>query len=192
MLIASLLLLESLSQLPMAAVPPDNEEGRVAMFEFESDGKDWRIIDDGVMGGRSQGSWRVASGVGEFAGTLSLENNGGFSSVRSKALQTPCDGAEAFTLRVKGDGRRYQFRVRTTDAFDGPSYRLEFDTVAGEWKEISLKLADFVPSFRGRELTGQPPLEGKNVVTIGFLLADKRAGEFRLEVDWIRAIRPRD
>lgn len=192
MLIAVLLLTQSLSPLPAAGDSLKGGAKAVTLFDFESDGEDWRIIDDGVMGGRSQGNWRVESAVGVFAGALSLENNGGFSSVRSQALRTPCGGATAFKLRVKGDGRRYQFRVRTTDAFDGPSYRLEFDTKAGEWTEIELPLADFVPSFRGRELTGQPPLTGDAVVTVGFLLADKRAGEFRLEVDWIRAILPRD
>lgn len=155
------------------------------LVSFEETGQDWRVIDDGVMGGRSQGSWRVEGGRGVFAGTLSLENNGGFSSVRSTPLTASCDGATAFCIRVRGDGRRYQFRVRTNKDFDGASYRSHFETVKDEWLEVELPLRAFEASFRGRVLLDYPPLAAEDVVTVGFLLADKQAGPFRLEVEWI-------
>lgn len=176
------------------AAPEDGERKaeQMVLFDFTASDAPWRIIDDGVMGGTSQGAWRVADGKGVFAGNLSLENNGGFSSVRSQSIDVDCTGGTAFRIRVKGDGRCYQFRVRTTEAFDGPIYRLHFDTIEDEWKEIELPLADFEASFRGRVLTGRPPLAGKDVVTVGFLLADKKAGPFRLEVDWIAMVKPSD
>ena len=44
----------------------------------------WRVINDGVMGGLSDGRRRVSEeGYLEFYGNLSLRNNGGFASVRS-------------------------------------------------------------------------------------------------------------
>lgn len=156
------------------------------LYGFDGDGSRWRIIDDGVMGGRSQGDWAERDGVGFFSGTLSLENNGGFSSVRSDRLLASCTGATAFRIRVKGDGRTYQFRVRSSAAFDGASYRLAFDTKAGEWQEIDLPLEAFEASFRGRVLDDYPALVGEKVVTVGFLLADKNPGAFQLEVDWIK------
>jgi len=155
------------------------------LFHFEEDGGDWQIIDDGVMGGVSRGSWSVSEGVGIFSGSLSLENNGGFSSVRSRPLPEAPSGATAFRLRIKGDGRTYQFRARTDASFDGASYQAEFGTKAGEWQEVSLAMEDFKAVFRGNVLRGYPALSGDRVVTVGFLLADKQAGPFRLEVDWI-------
>ena len=47
------------------------------------DSKRWNIINDGVMGGLSEGkTWTTDDSV-TFQGTVSLENNGGFSSYRS-------------------------------------------------------------------------------------------------------------
>lgn len=156
------------------------------LFDFDQDGAGWRIIDDGVMGGESRGEWLLRGGSGFFKGELSLENNGGFSSVRSEPLQvTPQASISAFRIRVRGDGRTYQLRVRADADFDGISYRSEFATRAGEWQEISLDLGAFEPVFRGRVLKDCPALRGDMITTVGFLLADKKAGAFHLEVDWI-------
>src|SRR5215213_57978 len=48
--------------------------------------KDWQTVNDGVMGGVSEGKFKITDKKTlEFFGTLSLENNGGFASVRTKA-----------------------------------------------------------------------------------------------------------
>ena len=53
-------------------------------FSAESKAGDWFVVDDGVMGGRSQGQVGLSEeGHGIFQGTVSLENNGGFASVRA-------------------------------------------------------------------------------------------------------------
>ena len=52
-------------------------------FNSESDITNWRIVDDAVMGGRSNGNFKVNdAGNGLFSGKVSLENNGGFSMVQ--------------------------------------------------------------------------------------------------------------
>lgn len=160
------------------------------LFEFDEPTTTWSIIDDGVMGGLSRGRWQVVEGTGVFQGELSLENNGGFSSVRSAPLDKAPVGATGFRLRVKGDGRRYQFRVRTDGNFDGVSYRSEFETTKDEWREVALELKEFAAVFRGNVLKDYPALSADRVVTVGFLLADKTPGSFRLEVDWIGAVDP--
>jgi hypothetical protein len=74
-------------------------------FNKNSFPKDWRIIDDGVMGGLSQGSFSVdADGNGVFAGTVSLENNGGFSSVRYQCEKIKVTKDSKVRIRLKGDG----------------------------------------------------------------------------------------
>ena len=55
------------------------------IFKFESGSstKGWKIVDDRVMGGRSQGNFSVNSdGFGVFEGYVTTENNGGFCSLR--------------------------------------------------------------------------------------------------------------
>lgn len=146
----------------------------------------WVAVNDGVMGGRSSGGPSVADGRLEFSGTLSLANNGGFSSVRSVGRDFDLSDASHVVLRVRGDGRRYQLRLATDARYRGSaiSYGAGFDTTAGEWIEVRVPLADLKPTWRGNDLQG-PPLDPSKVEEIGLLIGDKREGPFTLFVDWI-------
>jgi NADH dehydrogenase [ubiquinone] 1 alpha subcomplex assembly factor 1 len=73
-------------------------------FNKNSSPKDWRIIDDGVMGGLSQGKFSIdPDGNGVFVGTVSLENNGGFSSVRYQSDKIKVTKESKIQNRLKGD-----------------------------------------------------------------------------------------
>lgn len=52
------------------------------------------------------------------------------------------DGLE---LRLKGDGRRYKFVVRTSSDWDTVGYTASFDTVGGQWQSVSTLLTVFIP-----------------------------------------------
>src|SRR5690606_39501342 len=56
----------------------------------------------------------VNEGIAVFQGTLSLENNGGFASVRSGAIEQDLGKTHGVVVRVRGDGKTYQFRIWTT------------------------------------------------------------------------------
>ena len=100
------------------------------------------------------------------------------------------NGTDAFVLRLRGDGRRYKFTVRTDLGFNAPNSQAEFTTKRGEWEEHRLPLKDFVPAFRGRILTDVPPLNPAKVTSVGFLISDQQEGAFKLEVAWIKASAP--
>jgi monofunctional biosynthetic peptidoglycan transglycosylase len=89
---------------------------------------------------------------------------------------------------VKGDGKRYGVRLRTTAAFDGVSYQTVIQPEAGEWREITLPFTGFQPVFRGRRVPDAPPLDRSRVKTLGLIIAEKQAGPFRLEIEWIRGV----
>jgi monofunctional biosynthetic peptidoglycan transglycosylase len=148
----------------------------------------WQVVNDDVMGGVSSSRFSVTNGVAVLRGELSLENNGGFASVRSLPSRHDLAGCDAFLIRVRGDGHRYKFTARTERVFDSPIYQASFPTKPGEWAELRLPMKDFVPTFRGRVLSGEPPLDPAKVTSVGFLISDKQAGPFRLEVAWIKAI----
>ncbi len=158
------------------------------LFDFEpgSDSSRWVAVNDGVMGGRSRGGPEIVAGTLRFAGVLSLENNGGFSSVRTVGRDFDLTGAAAVALRVRGDGRSYQLRLATDARFRGItiSYGADFATTAGEWTEVRVPLADLRPSAHGFALMG-PPFDPAQVREFGLLIGDKREGAFALEVDWI-------
>ena len=148
----------------------------------------WQVVNDDVMGGVSASSFGQTNGVAIFQGEVSMENNGGFASVRSLPARHDIAGCDAFVLRVRGDGRRYKFTARTDPSFDSAIYQAGFTTKQGEWEEHRLPLKQFVATFRGRVLSTEPPLEASKVTSVGFLISDKQAGPFKLEVAWIKAI----
>lgn len=160
------------------------------LFDFTQASKaTWQVVNDDVMGGASSSAFHLTNRVAVFRGVLSLENNGGFASVRTLPAQFDLVNASEFVLRVRGDGRRYKFTARMDSSFDGPLYQSSFTTTKGEWQEVRLPLKDFVPTFRGRVLTGEPPLSAGRLTSMGFLISDKQAGRFELEIAWIKAAR---
>lgn len=142
----------------------------------------WRIVDDRVMGGRSAGNFEInEEGHGHFYGAVSLENNGGFSSIRY-TLDSPraVENAKKVVLKVKGDGKRYQFRIKSKRS-DYYSYIAYFET-SGEWENIELELKDFYPSFRGRKLD-LPNFDQDQIEELSILIANYKAEEFDLLID---------
>ena len=150
-------------------------------FHKDSDLRNWAIVDDVVMGGRSDGYMEInPEGHAVFYGKVSLENNGGFSSVRYRFAQKNVAAYSHVKIRLKGDGKRYQFRVKS-DPYDRHSYIYHFQT-SGEWQNITIPLAEMVPRFRGRKLA-MPNYPVETLVEVAFLIANKKAEDFKLEID---------
>ena len=80
----------------------------------------WHSLNDTVMGGRSQGSCRIASTGLEFEGIL-VEEGGGFISCRSPLFSSPLDlsGCEGLELELLGYGRRFKLAVACADGLAG-------------------------------------------------------------------------
>ena len=152
-------------------------------FELAFRAGDWAAIDDAVMGGRSRsGLAMTPEGTAVFSGTVSGENGGGFASVRSRPLELDLSGREGLRLRARGDGKRYKLCVKTDSAFDGVVYQSAFETPSATWQTVDLPFARFVPSFRGRRLDREAPLDPSRIATLGLMVSDRQLGPFRLEI----------
>lgn len=155
------------------------------LFDFSKDCDltNWMVVDDVVMGGRSNGTFKINdSGHGVFQGKVSLENNGGFSSVRYGFNQKNIAEHTKIVLRLKGDGNRYQFRVKS-NSNDRHSYIYHFETTH-DWQSIEIPLSDMNPGFRGRTLD-IPNYQGKLLEEIIFLISNKKEESFKLQIDKI-------
>jgi len=152
-------------------------------FDKNSDIENWIIVDDVVMGGKSSGSFKLDSeGHGIFEGAISLENNGGFSSVRYTFEKTLIRETTKIVLRIKGDGKKYQFRIKASSG-DYYSYIYPFATT-GEWEELHIPLKYMYPSFRGRKLD-LPHFSKDAIEQIAFLIGNKNEETFTLLIDSI-------
>ncbi|MFP4137628.1 MAG: CIA30 family protein [Halomonas sp.] len=154
-------------------------------FRHADEAARWRAINDDVMGGVSRGGLHGEGGVGVFSGETSLENNGGFASVRREPEAMDLGTAEGVVLRVRGDGRDYQLRLYTDQLPRGAAYRASFHPGAGEWQRVELPWQEFEAMFRGRQLPGVAPLDPSRIAQLGLMIVDRRAGPFRLEVAWL-------
>ncbi len=141
----------------------------------------WYVINDSVMGGVSNSQVTQTQESLLFTGNVSLDNNGGFASIRTE-LNTQSQNTKAIVLRVKGDGQTYQLRLRTTNYLDGAAYTHSFKTVKNEWVDINFAPSDFTLTYRGRVLEQQPIIDFDDVKQLGFMIAGKQEGKFKLEV----------
>lgn len=162
----------------------------VLHFDDVASEPEWHPVNDGVMGGLSEGGSTMEDGVLVFAGHLSLENNGGFASVRTRGGDYNFATADGIALRVKGDGRTYQLRVATDARHRGSlvSYQRKFETREGKWVEVKVPFDELKPGWRGRMLSGHV-FDHTKVSQLGILIGDKKEGPFRLEVDWLKTYR---
>jgi hypothetical protein len=152
-------------------------------FDASTEPNAWRVVDDGVMGGLSAGKFEVdKNGNGRFFGTVSLANNGGFSSVRHQFATKETSNYTKVVLRVKGDGKNYQFRLKKSTS-DYYSYVYTFSTT-GKWQNIEIPFENFYPSFRGMTLD-LPNYAPSQLEEVAFLIANKVAEDFAIEIDWI-------
>ena len=150
-------------------------------FSSNSDIKNWRIINDTVMGGESFGLIKITpNGHAKFTGSVSTANNGGFSSLRYNFNKSNVNKFSKIVLKIKGDNKNYQFRIKHKVS-DYYSYITSFPT-NGEWQEIELPLKDFYPSFRGRKIA-KNNFEEDSIEHIAFLIGNKKNEKFELLVD---------
>mgnify|MGYP006272345409 CR=1 FL=1 len=154
-----------------------------------SSGVAWSNIDDVVMGGHSSSHFSTnADGTATFSGTVSLADGGGFASARGRlADAADLRAYRALVLRVRGDGKRYSMRLRNDARGGGIAYAATCEAPTDGWHPVELPFAQFVPKYRGRRVPDAPPLDLANIQQLGLLIADKQAGRFQLDLDWIAA-----
>ena len=173
--------------IPLGVLAQEQEMKVIVDFNSPQTAR-WTVVNDGVMGGLSNSDLELTEeGTALFTGFVSLDNNGGFASVRAAFQSMDLSAFEGVRLRIRGDGRTYQLRFRQDSSFDGVSYAAEFETTQGEWTEVSLPLTRFQPTFRGRVPRGAGPLDPARISQMTVLIGDKKEGPFKLEMAWVKA-----
>ena len=146
----------------------------------------WYAVNDNVMGGVSEGRPEVAAdGILVFSGRVSLENNGGFASIR-RTVEAPLSGT-ALVATIRTDGKRYRMTAYSEVDSRGLQYSAPLAAPAGVWTRVRLPAEAFRASFRGRPLPDAPPFAVPDSKAVGFIVSDGQAGPFRLEIRAIEA-----
>ena len=174
-----------------ACTAPPGSTADPLLLDFGKGGvESWRALNDGVMGGRSIGVVDYSRKTLTWAGTVSLENNGGFSSVRSEWGDRDLSGFTSVTFRCRtttGEADDFTLTMETAQQWWLPYWKANF-TAKPKWEEVTL---DFSELKKSSAMTGDLPKLWAwgaldDIQRIGLMKYDGTAGEFGLEVDWIR------
>ena len=169
---------------------PQADEGR-SLFDFAKPdaAQAWQPVNDSVMGGVSEGRFKITDqGTMEFFGRLSLENNGGFASVRSRRQDLQLKSDDTLFMRLRGDGREYLLNLYVPSLEVAYSYRAAIPTKADAWTEVRIPLKDCYATSFGRRIENAPPVDAGKINSIGFMLSDNKARPFKLEIAWVKVI----
>ncbi len=164
----------------------------LTLFDFTGNdaAKEWQTVNDGVMGGVSQGDFKITDAKTlEFFGTLSLANNGGFASVRTKAKKLGFEKGDTVVAKVRGDGREYMLNLYLNKQRVAYSYRATVQTKKDEWIEVKIPLDKFEATSFGRVVQDAGLVKPEEIGALGFMLGDKKAGPFKMEIEWIKVER---
>lgn len=164
---------------------PKAENKSQMLYDFTKKGKGkWRIKNDVVMGGRSESQLKMTDeNYALFTGRVSLENNGGFCSIHQASEKEPFiinAESDAFILNLTGDGKDYNFRIRTPKGRH--SYASTFSTNNnGDWETITIPFKSMKATYRG-EVVDVPNYNGENVVEMQLLIGNKKEEDFEILV----------
>ena len=182
----NILTLSSLSLALFASATVSAEEKTIADFKSDASSLKWRTVNDSVMGGISKGgSYITEASHLYFKGTISLENNGGFSSIRTMGSKHDLSEYKGIQIRFKGDGRMYYLTARANGK-RMLAYWSPVQTKKDEWVTLKVPFESFYGTSFGRKIPGTK-LDVENITSFGFMLYDKKAGDFSLEVSDIKA-----
>jgi NADH dehydrogenase [ubiquinone] 1 alpha subcomplex assembly factor 1 len=158
------------------------------LFDFtQPDERPWPPIDDAVMGGVSHSEMRIENGRAVFAGVVSLDFGGGFSSVRSSPGSWDLSAFTGIKALLRGDERRYKLILKSNAGLDGVNWQASFQTRCDRRQIVRIRFQDMAPFYRGSRVSNAPPFDARHIATFGFLISDKQAGPFRLEIERIIA-----
>ncbi len=174
-----------LSVILMITLIKQNQDGYLLNSSIMKTENRWRIVNDGVMGGLSSSKATIKDDKIIFSGNVSIENNGGFASLRSPVKDYDFSEFTGLELKLKTDGKRYSISMKETSYFTGYFYTKSFETKKDEWIVVRIPFNEFKLYYFGQETNSNEKIPLNNIKEISLLIGDKQVGEFKAKIDHI-------
>jgi len=162
--------------------------GLTVDFGKNKSGDDWRIVNDGVMGGLSKSNTTLSENSMVFKGEIRLENNGGFASMRTLITAGVLTRCKTVSIRYKSNhtDRTFGVSLKNSQQYYIPYYKHTFSSKTTEWETITINLSDF-KHYRISEIIGNnmPITALDDIYNMALIISDKKAGPFEIEIDYI-------
>ncbi|KAF7813992.1 putative complex I intermediate-associated protein 30 [Senna tora] len=197
-------------------MPP--AERYIFNFNSKEELKKWHLYSDSEYGGLSSASLEITefeNGLkGVFAGNLSLDvtegtkwniTRSGFCGMRSKKFDgfIDLDSYDTIAMKLKGDGRSYISTIYTENWVNSPgqeednSWQAFVFVPKDNWYITKIPLARYLPTWRGNVIDAQLEMNPSRIVGMSLSVnaeggvpgATSGPGDFRVELDWIKALR---
>jgi NADH dehydrogenase [ubiquinone] 1 alpha subcomplex assembly factor 1 len=168
--------------------------GQSSIIDFgNSTGKnqEWMLLSDNIMGGNTKSKIEYTNNSVLLSGNISLDNYGGFSSIKTKYKSFDLSKFTAFKIKFKSTKQKFAFTLEDNQNWTQPNYKYEFSAKKDDtWEEVTIYFKDFKEIIIG-EPTGNlmKSKSLKNIVRMGIMTSEKKEGPFTLEVDYIEFIK---
>ena len=63
------------------------------------------------------------------------------------------------------------------------------DEEVGQWRDVMIPFEEFHLTYRGYLETPRVPFDGRNIKHIGIMMAERKAGPFKCEMEHISAVK---
>lgn len=158
-------------------------------FGTDTQVSDWRPLNDGVMGGLSVSLVEQEADFIRFSGQVSLENNGGFASIRSPFRSLDLSKAETVEMRIRAPKGQFALTMETERVWFRPYYKHPIELSGPDWQTVRIPLEAFHAYQVGRKLpqTLNKAAQGR-IIRLGIITDFKQARDFELEIDYIRFV----
>ena len=164
---------------------PGNEY-RIDFGKNQEGDAGWYIVNDGVMGGRSVGQGELKEESVLFKGIISLENNGGFASIRSRYDRLDLSNYEHLNIRYRATGEPCKIMLESSRQFWQPYFAQRLDPTGSEWRTVRFDLTEF-KQYRLARPTGRIATKSalEDIIRVGIMTDSKNESAFEIEVDYI-------
>ena len=152
---------------------------------------DWVMISDNVMGGVTKSTLQYKENSMILSGDISLDNYGGFASVKTRFGKFDLSAYKGVKIRFKSTNQKFAFTLEETKNWTMPNFKGSFAPAKeNTWTEATIYFSDFeeyqIGEPTGREM--KKSVQG-NVVRMGIITTEKKEGPFSLEVDYIEFVK---
>ena len=147
----------------------------------------WRPLNDGVMGGLSEGDVVMHDTSMSWKGQTRLENNGGFASVRAPWGNSDLRTMARAVIRCRGNGGPFKLTLETSQRWWMPYAYASFSP-GEEWQDVVLDDFSWSQAQMGDLKSVTPSRELEDVLRVGLMKYDGTAQAFGLEVASIQFV----
>lgn len=153
--------------------------------------QEWVLLSDNIMGGVTKSKIEYTSNSVLLSGNISLDNYGGFSSIRTKYKSVDLSQYNGIKIKFKSNNQKFAFTLEDNQNWTKPNYKREFSPKKDDtWEEMIIYFKDFQEIVIGEPTGNTMKAKSlKNIVRMGIMTYEKKEGPFSLEVDYIEFIK---